>query len=152
MTKWCAECLDTQTTYAHPQQPAFDSCRREELAGLHPADRESLELQLSEEHLKVYREVNKLAAMYLQKFLAQTGRLLEDKSELEQLMWVYRLNIIPARVLKAILSLNSLSLAKAHFRRLCILTHPDKNSHPLAANAFRKLLAVWEELQSLMRC
>lgn len=154
MTKWCSECLDTQMSYTHPEQSFkfAESCRREQLAGLQPAERESLELLLTEEHLKVYREVSKLASMYLQKHLSQTGRQLEDKCDLEQMMWVYRLNIIPAPVLKAILSMNTQGLAKAHFRRLCILTHPDKNSHPLAANAFRKLLAAWEELQAVHRC
>merc|ERR1719240_231092 len=62
----------------------------------------------------------------------------------EQIFWVYKLVIMPLEMLSTFLTFNDLKTMKLIFRRLSILIHPDKNSHPMSSNAFQKLNQVYQ--------
>ena len=143
MTKWCFECLDTLKS---SKTSSFSSQFEEiELKEMYDIQKEKSDLDLLEyiknkEHSMTYSEVKRLARMYLEKYISQSGIKVEDRLDAEQLNWVYRLTLIPSKTLQVLINQFGPVQAKSNFRRLCILTHPDKNSHPLAANAFRKLI------------
>lgn len=101
------------------------------------------------QHALAFNEVKKLALLYLDKYLKEglqgivTDKFLEEN--LEQFLWVYRIILMPETLLKELLFQFGEKHAKANYRRLCILTHPDKNCHPLAAKAFQRLIACADQ-------
>ena len=94
-----------------------------------------------------YTEIKKLSILYLNKYIDETGTrgTEENNQTTEQLVWIYRLLLLPQPLLSQILFQFGDKQAKANFRRLCILTHPDKNVHPLSNKAFQKLLNVFNK-------
>lgn len=99
------------------------------------------------EFATTYAEIKKLAVVYLNKYLkdancnAPSEAFLRDN--IEQFIWVYRLILMPEAILKHLLFQFGEKQARMNYRRLCILTHPDKNCHPLAGKAFQKLLCAF---------
>lgn len=115
--------------------------------GLPPAACDVLEFIRDPECQKLYCEVKHLANKYVETYAATKleqfdGQYMEDNYE--QWMWIYRISILPESVLKTLLFQHGSKQAKSHYRRLCILVHPDKTTHPLASKAFQKVLSAYQ--------
>lgn len=93
----------------------------------------------------VYNEVKKISNLYLEKYLTEAKQTELDQTAFEQFVWFYRLLLLPTPLLSLLLFQHGERQAKINYRRLCILSHPDKNVHPLAAKAFQKLLNCFNQ-------
>lgn len=63
----------------------------------------------------------------------------EGNIEFEKIMETYKLLIVPEKTLQTHLFSLGKDNAKKEFRRMALLVHPDKNSHPNSKIAFQKL-------------
>lgn len=147
MTKWCRECEDTPRLIRPQQeswQPTEKSTSHKKPMGELP---DPLEYCMNSQMQITYTEIKKLSILYLNKYIDETGTrgTEENNQTTEQLVWIYRLLLLPEPLLSQILFQFGDKQAKANFRRLCILTHPDKNVHPLSNKAFQKLLNVFNK-------
>jgi hypothetical protein len=59
--------------------------------------------------------------------------------EFEKIVETYKLLIVPDNTLQGYLQAMGQEAARREFRRIAMLIHPDKNSHPNAKIAFQKL-------------
>lgn len=112
---------------------------------------EPLEQVVKPELNQVYRQIRRMAGIYLDQFVHEILPRADPESLeecFEQYLWVYKLLLLPAPVLAELLSQFGERQAKANFRKLCILVHPDKNQHPLASKAFQKLVDVYQKANS----
>ena len=100
-------------------------------------------------------EIETLAKKYTVEFMSQkdfTGNVTYQQS-----LQVYKIIIMPDEILQSYMyfislnqnsyptrfNLNSDTL-RSEFRRMAKIIHPDKNKHPQAANAFKKVYGVYE--------
>jgi curved DNA-binding protein CbpA len=60
-------------------------------------------------------------------------------------MWIYQILLLPQNILQELLFKTNEKQSKSNFRKLCILVHPDKNTHELASKAFQRLLSVFQQ-------
>jgi hypothetical protein len=97
----------------------------------------------------IFNEVKNMATLYLNKYLGERPDLLQDKDLIDecfdQWIWVYQILLLPQSVLQELLFKSNDKQSKTHFRKLCILVHPDKNTHELASKAFQRLLSVFQQ-------
>ena len=63
----------------------------------------------------------------------------QESLEFEKIVETYKLLIIPDKTLRTYLLSLGKENAKKEFRRIALLVHPDKNSHPNSKLAFQKL-------------
>lgn len=96
----------------------------------------------------VFEEVKRLANIYMENYIAERPQLLNDTQRLsenyDQWLWVYITLLLPAFLLNEMLFKPNEKQSKSVFRKLCILVHPDKNSHELASKAFQRLLTTFQ--------
>jgi hypothetical protein len=96
----------------------------------------------------IFEEVKHLATLYLNKYLTDRQDLLQDRDVIDesfdQWMWVYQILLLPQYLLSELLFRQNEKQSKSNFRKLCILVHPDKNTHELASRAFQRLLTVFQ--------
>lgn len=160
LTKWCSTCSQSSSinygtsipegiswhyigaTQKLSKNPTFQPAN-EKLT----QNQDLLEVLNNLELATTYAEIKKLAVVYLNKYLKETTSSSPSdaflRDHLEQFVWVYRLIIMPESLLKHLLFQFGDKQARVNYRRLCILTHPDKNCHPLAGKAFQKLLCAF---------
>lgn len=96
----------------------------------------------------VFSQVKDMAEVYLNQYLTQRPELLANKAvvkdNFDQWLWVYIIHLLPEYLLQEILFKSCSQGSKGNFRKLCILVHPDKNSHELASRSFQRLLAAFK--------
>jgi DnaJ-class molecular chaperone len=96
----------------------------------------------------IFDEVKNLATHYINKYLSDRPELFQDREHVEenfdQWMWVYQILLLPEYLLVELLFKQNEKQCKSNFRKLCILVHPDKNTHELASRAFQRLLTVFQ--------
>lgn len=62
-----------------------------------------------------------------------------DDLAFEKIVELYKVLIVPEQELLRWLQLIGREASKKEFRRLALLLHPDKNTHPYAKMSFQKL-------------
>ena len=153
MTKWCSLCsCPYKELYSEEKRLRQEREERLEHEGLHWQHQEQKQNQQQQpkqqadtHYEQTIVEIKRLASIYTENFLRE-GPFRELEEFREQFNWVYRILLLPDLLLRLLILKDGLNQSKINYRRLCILTHPDKNSHPLATNAFQKLVRVFEEL------
>lgn len=92
----------------------------------------------------VLNQVDLKARYETQKFMSQAQTNLSEVGVYQ----VYKTIYMPSEILQA--SFNSLGEGlNSCFRKMAILIHPDKNSHPLANRAFQKLSQAYYQCQEM---
>lgn len=71
-----------------------------------------------------------------------------ESIELEKIVETYRLLIVPDKTLLSFLQSLGKEEARKEFRRVAMLVHPDKNSHPNAKIAFQKLYSHFKRVEA----
>lgn len=103
-------------------------------------------------NIAVFEEVKRLANIYIENYISERPELLTDRQRLsenyDQWLWVYITLLLPLHTLNDMLIRTNEKQNKSAFRKLCILVHPDKNSHELASKAFQKLLSTFQAGQA----
>lgn len=174
MNKWCQECAEkkkkrkeiayskeaiSQQVGASNQNALFEESLRNfvyenKSSRTHPreqcADFEANDYCTfnDQNNMLVFREIKRLASIYMDNYIAERPQLLEDRQKLsenyDQWLWVYVTLLLPVDLLNDMLFRPNEKQNKSNFRKLCILVHPDKNSHELASKAFQKLLSAFQ--------
>lgn len=144
MTKWCATCHQSHSSQRVEQENMsakniYFQEKAQSFGSSSGSDQMEVIVNNPQQQL-VYNEVKKISVLYLEKYLSEAGQTQLDQTAMEQFIWVYRLLLLPNPLLSLLLFQHGERQAKLNYRRLCILSHPDKNVHPLAAKAFQKLL------------
>lgn len=112
-----------------------------------PSSNDCLEGIKDHKQQQIYEEIKKLSNLYVENYATSQlesfdAQYMEDN--FEQWNWIYRINLLPESVLRALLFQWGSKQAKSNYRRLCILVHPDKTTHPLASKAFQKVLTAYQ--------
>ncbi|CAI2367883.1 unnamed protein product [Moneuplotes crassus] len=95
---------------------------------------------------EILKQVELKAKYETQKFLAQSGTTQSESS----IFNIYKTIYMPSEILQA--SLQSLGEhLNSCFRKMAVILHPDKNSHPLSKRAFQKLSQVYANIKLSLR-
>lgn len=168
MKRWCHECCELKKKHRsiHNDREAYEhqvvspdknQLLEESLRRLHFKNEQSTGFASQEqpddpldsiktfEHQVIFEEVKRLATICVENHMKQQAiPSLESLDEqIEQWIWVYRVILLPSVVLQDLIFQYGEKQAKANYRKLCIVIHPDKNEHPKASQAFQKLLEVY---------
>ncbi len=168
MKRWCHECCELKKKHrsihndreAYERQvvpPEQNQLLEESLRRLHQKNEHSRSSGSDEqpedpldsiktfEHQVIFEEVKRLATICVENHLKQLAvpELETLDEQIDQWIWVYRVILLPSVVLHDLIFQFGEKQAKANYRKLCIVIHPDKNEHPKASQAFQKLLEVY---------
>jgi len=102
---------------------------------------------LSEEEIlsyfqKVDAEIEALAKEATAKFMSENKTC--QNTSYQQALQVYKILLMPENILESYMSNLSPEILKGEYRRLAKIIHPDKNRHPEAGDAFKKIHKVYE--------
>lgn len=153
---WCPHCKkDAKNEYKRQMEIENEIRRKKEIENqqkLFEESKKRLEnekAQQEENHQKytineILIQVDMKSKIETQKFMSLGQTNLSEESVYQ----VYKIIYMPSEILQA----SFLSLREglnSCFRKMAILVHPDKNSHPLANRAFQKLSEVYNVCQQI---
>ncbi len=105
--------------------------------------------------ISIIQELEVIAEKHAEEYFRLKSKQIErghetsaDATEFEKIVETYKLLIIPDKTLLEILRSLGREEAKQEFRRVAMLVHPDKNSHPNAKIAFQKLYSHFKKVDS----
>lgn len=103
-------------------------------------------------YISIYQEIEGIARKHAAEYLRTNGKQFPEGEErpegesieLEKITETYKLLIVPDNTLEGLLKGLGKEAARKEFRRVAMLVHPDKNSHPNAKIAFQKLYRLFK--------
>jgi hypothetical protein len=105
--------------------------------------------------ISIIQELEAIAQKHTEEYFRLKSKQIEqeqatsaDATEYEKILETYKLLIMPDKTLLEILSSLGREEAKKEFRRVAMLVHPDKNSHPNAKIAFQKIYSHFRKVDS----
>ncbi|KAM3136374.1 hypothetical protein pb186bvf_011509 [Paramecium bursaria] len=90
------------------------------------------------------QEVDKAARQHALKFCTKSPTI--DQSFLNLIQAVYKILLLPEKPLEQYVRSQSQNILRQEYRTYARLVHPDKNRHPQAGVAFKKLKKYWYEI------
>ena len=124
----------------------FEEARRRYLESLGGSSNSPFGVHGINNFESIYQEIGNLARKQATEYLRTTEttdtgtpRCCCSEIEFEKIVETYKLLIVPDNTLQCLLQAMGRDAARKEFRRVAMLIHPDKNSHPSAKIAFQKL-------------
>uniref|UniRef100_A0A7S3N5G2 J domain-containing protein n=1 Tax=Euplotes harpa TaxID=151035 RepID=A0A7S3N5G2_9SPIT len=152
---WCSYCKkDLKSEEKKQKEEELDSKIRQQMENQQKLFQESKSYVQSETYdhsertnnqitlQEILKEVNEKAQLETKNYM-QLHSLAQDESSVFQ---VYKIIYMPSEILQV--SFKSLGDGlNSCFRKMAVVIHPDKNSHPLSNKAFQKLSQAYFQCQ-----